>query len=132
MSILKTELATDPLARGYAVMTSQQAADSLNTANRPVERSIVAAHEVFEAVLPSEWASLSTAEKTRFQSVIGMGDVNLKGTNTRAALAAMFAAGTTTRANLIALQAGDPISRAQELGLGWITAGCVERARAEV
>ena len=126
---LKTELTSDPLTRGYAAMTSQQAADSLNTANRPVERSVVPAHEVFEAVVPSEWAALAAAEKTRFQSIIGMGDVNLKGTNTRAALAAMFAAGTTTRANLIALQAGQPISRAAELGLGEVTAGDIERAR---
>lgn len=35
--VLKNELANDPLARGYSGMTDQQAADSLNTADRQVD-----------------------------------------------------------------------------------------------
>ncbi len=126
---LKTELTTDPLARGYANMSIQAAADSLNTANRPSTRKTVPAHEVLEATVASEWASLTADQKARYALFTGAGDVNVAGANTRAAFGAMFGAGTQTRANLLALVAGQLVSRATELELGQLTAGDIERAR---
>lgn len=40
-TILTTEVGNDPLARGYAGMTDQQVADSLNTANRTVPKPVL-------------------------------------------------------------------------------------------
>ena len=107
---LKTELTTDPLALGLVALSNEAAAAKLNevpntaSAGRLVERDVVPSWEVFEAVVPAEWAALSAAEKQRLQTMLSMGSINLKKPNTRAAFIAMFGAATTTRANLIALQ----------------------------
>lgn len=44
-ALLKTELSTDPLTRGYSGMSDQQAADSLNAKDRPGRRPIEALQE---------------------------------------------------------------------------------------
>ncbi len=129
LAILRAELQNDPLARNYAGMSDQAAADSLNAADRPTQRDTVASHEIFEAIAPAEWAALTAQEKQRVQTILGMGTVNLRGTNTRASLAAAFGAGTATRTALQALQAGPPQSRAAELGIGRVGDGHVHSAR---
>ena len=107
---LKTELTTDPLSLGLVRMSDQDAANKLNeipatpSAGREIERDVVPACEIFEATLPSEWTALSATEKQRYQTMLSMGELNLKKPNTRSALAAMFGAGTTTRTNVLALQ----------------------------
>lgn len=128
-AILLAELASDPLTRGYAGMTDAQRLASLLASNRPTERDIVPAHEVIEAMVPTEWAALTAQEKQRISTLISAGQVNLKGPNTRASLAAAFGAGTATRANLVALQAGPAQSRAQELGLLGLGLGHLASAR---
>jgi hypothetical protein len=115
--VLKAELSSDPLSRGYSSMTNQQVADSLNTANIARKRTIVPAWEILEATVMTEWAALSAAEKQRYQTLTGAGDVNVQGLNTRAAFGAMFAAGTQTRTNLLALENDAPWSRREQLGL---------------
>lgn len=132
---LKTELTTDPLGLGLAALSSSDAATKLNevpasaSAGRQVAREVVPAWEVFEATVPSDWTALTAAEKQRYQAMLGMGSINLKKPNTRAALAAMFGAATTTRANLIALQY-TPASRATVLFGESVNYWDVERARA--
>lgn len=127
---LKSEITLDPAVLGYAGKTDQQIADLLNslTTGRTIERSVIPAHEALEATVPAEWAALTAAEKQRYQTITGVGSVNLKGANTRSAMAAMFGPATTTRANLIALQI-KTVSRAEELGLGRVEAGHVAKAR---
>lgn len=127
---LKSEITNDPAVLGYAAKTDQQIADLLNslTTSRTIERSIIPAHEVLEATVPAEWAALTAAEKQRYQTITGAGQVNLRGANTRSTMGAMFGAGTTTRANLIALQT-KAVSRAEELGLGRVEPGHVAKAR---
>lgn len=128
--ILRNELLDDPLSRSYSGMNHSQAATSLNTKNRPgPERTVVPAYEIWESVVPAEWASLNAQEKQRVQTILGMGQVNIKGANTRNALGAVFGVGTTTRSNLLLLQAGPQISRAEELGLGVVGDGHVQSAR---
>ena len=125
---LKTEVTTDPLALGYSAMTDQEVSDSLNDPVRPRERDIVSSHEVFEAIVPADYASLDAAEKGRLSMILSMGEVKLSGANTRLALGGMFAPGTT-RDNLIALQDDTPVSRAQERGLGNVGPGVVAEVR---
>ena len=114
---LKVELTVDPLARGYAGMSDTQAADSLNALNRTVNVASVTGQDIFEAVVPGEYAALTADQKSLLHALIGMGTIKVNATNTKAALLAMFGAGTTTRANLVALQK-TPCSRATELDLG--------------
>ena len=133
IAALRTELITDPLPRGYSGMTDAQAAANLNDATTPAlrrtrDRGVIPAYEVIDATVPSEYTTLNADEKQRYAAITGAGSVNTKNTNTRAAFAAMFGAGTTTRTNLVALQT-EFISRAQELGLGTVTAQDVKDAR---
>lgn len=56
--LLVAELRDDSLARGYAGMSDQQAADSLNTANRTAVRMRFASFRTLAAVLdPTEYAT---------------------------------------------------------------------------
>lgn len=131
IAALAAELTNDPLGRGYSGMSNAQAAASLNTVNiTGPERDIIEAYELIDATVPAEWASLSAAEKQRYQTITGAGRVNIKNANTRSSLASIFGAGTTTRANMLALQAGPQISRATQLGLGTVGDGHVASARA--
>lgn len=50
IQILKDELTTDPLSRGYAAMTDQQAIDSLNALDRnaPTDKNIILQYMLLE------------------------------------------------------------------------------------
>ena len=125
---LKTELTTDPLTRGYSAMDDVAAAVDLNTVYRERDVESVTGQEIFEAAVTSELDALTDAQRTKFYAIIGMGEILVNGTNTKAALLAMFGAGTTTRTNLGTLQK-QSVSRAVELGLGTVAPGDVENAR---
>lgn len=106
---LKTELQTDPSALGYAALLAAgnhagvAAALNLPRAGITISRDLIPSHEIFEAIVTSEYTALVAAEKTRLQVILGMGQVNVKGANTRAQLAAMFGAGTATRTAILAM-----------------------------
>lgn len=130
--LLQSEIADDPLARGYAGMSDQATAGSLNAADRPVERETLAGAEIFNAIDPAEFSALTAGQKQLVRDVFGLGDtIDVQpGTNTRQVLLNAFGAGTTTRANLVGV-AQKTISRAEEIG--WpvrpVTAEHVARAR---
>jgi len=106
---LKTELQTDPTAIGYAPMLSAGdhagVAAALNLVRQTItiRRDILPAHELFECVVTAEYNSLTASEKSRLDTILGMGTVNVKGDNTRSQLSAMFVAGTATRTNMLAI-----------------------------
>lgn len=116
---LKTELQTDPLTLGYAAPLAAgnhgAVADLLNQSSAAVSipRRTVPAWEVFDAIVPAEWAALTAQEKQRIQTILSMGTVSVQGTNTRNAFAAVFGAGPT-RTALVALQNRQG-SRAEQL-----------------
>lgn len=117
---LKTELQTDPAGLGYAphlaAGADQSLADLLNEVRQSISisRATIPAYEVWEAIVPAEWAALTANERQRVQTILSMGEVNVQGANTRSSLAAAFGAGTTSRTNLIALQSRQG-SRAEQL-----------------
>lgn len=125
---LKDEVINDPLGRGYAALDHAATAADLNVVYRSVEREVVEAWEIFEAVVPSEYAALSASDKRFLGQVLAMGNVNIRGSNTRSALGGMFGPGTATRSNLIILQT-ETVSRARELGLGFVRGSEVAEAR---
>jgi hypothetical protein len=127
---LKIELVSDPLARGYSGLSNQQAADSLNTANRPSTRTLVDTWEILEATVQAEYTAITSALKTQYQLYVSASRLDVSKPNTRSAFAAMFGASTTTRANLLALSTGPLVSRAVELGLGLVAPGDIQCARA--
>lgn len=106
---LKTELQTDPSALGYSALLAAgnhvgvAAVLNLTRAGVTIKRDIIPAHQLFEAITATDYAALTAAEKTRLQIILSMGQVNVRGDNTRAQLAAMFGAGTATRTAVLAL-----------------------------
>jgi len=137
MSVDVAVLRADILADGVPGAAAAAAAGGVTTVldlyNAPgtgsVDRELVPAHEVFEAIVPSEWASLTPTNKARIALLLSMAEVNVKGANTRGAFTAAFNAASTTRANLTLLLT-ETGSRAQVLfGFGVsVTRGHVRAA----
>lgn len=125
---LQAELLNDPLGRGYSAMTDQQAADSLNTADRSRTVPSVSPTDVFQAVVPGEYNATTPDQKQVLGFIFSLPTVPTSG-NAATALMAIFGAGTTTRQNLIDL-ATETVSRAVELLIGEVHAGDVAEARA--
>jgi hypothetical protein len=117
---LKAEIETGPLASELAPHIAngndQAIADALNRvdAARLIDRTIVPAHEIIDATVVADWTGLSAAERLRYQTITGAGEVNLKNPNVRASFQQMFGAGSGTRTALLALQKRSG-SRAEEI-----------------
>ena len=131
---LRTELTTDPVALGYAGLTDQAAADKLNALDtgRTRNRTAVPVQEVFNAIDDGAWPS-TTILQDKLRGILGMPVVDASNTNTRGIFGAIFpnsAPTANTRTRLLAL-ATETVSRATELGLGTVTAGDVNLARAK-
>ena len=132
MWTLRNELLNDPLGWNYAGMTAAQAADRLNATNtgRTLPRTDVPVREVFNAIVNADWPSQS-AGQDKLAACLNMQSLDMSNANTRGILASIFAAGSTTRTNLQAL-ATRAVSRAEELGIGFVTEGQVGQARSGV
>lgn len=130
IAVLKTELTTDPLAFGYSGMTHLVAAQKLNATNtgRTLPRTSVGKNELLTAIVDSEWPSTAILQN-KLLCIFCCDTIDASNTNVRGVFAAIFGSATTTRANLLALGTRT-VSRGEELGLGDVTAGDVERARA--
>lgn len=118
--VLSVEIATDPGALGYASHVASgndgAVAELLNRirVGIVINRDTITPNELFEAIVPSEWAAASAQEKQRIGLILAMPTVDLRGPNTKAALQAAFGPGTTTRANIIAMLSRSG-SRAEQL-----------------
>lgn len=124
---LRAELDTDPLALGYAGMTDEQAAASLNANGRDVNRTEVTGGEIATSVVRSELAALTAGDQNYIRALISAGVMPITD-NLKSEFGAVFGAGTQTRANLLSLLKR-PGSRAEELGLARVTPSHVADAR---
>jgi hypothetical protein len=117
---LKTEIQSGPLASELAPHIAsgndQAIADALNRvdAARLIDRTIVPAREIIDATVVADWTALNAAERLRYQTITGAGEVNLKNPNVRASFQQMFPTGSATRTALLALQRRSG-SRAEEI-----------------
>lgn len=128
IDLIVQELTNDPLTIGYSGMTDSEVADSLNTVNREINVSSVQGSELFEAADPTEVDALTADERQKFYAICSLDAIKVNSTNTRNALLAMFGVGSTTRTNLAALQK-TTVSRATELGIGYVKVGHIIMAR---
>lgn len=143
---LYTEVKTDPLARGYAGMTAQQVADSLNTADRTRYRVLTAADlnawaaggpmmKIAAAkdngLLGGEQRSLAWAAWRLLDR--DSASVDLNSAEYSGFLAALVTAGIISADDQTALQdrATETVSRAQEIGArAPVKPGWIEQVRA--
>lgn len=108
---LASEINVDPAALGYAApkaahdgVTIAAIMDAVGVgASFQVFRGVIPSYEIINSTVPAEWAALSAAEKQRYQTITGAGQVDTTNQNIRDAFLAMFAAGTATRTALIAM-----------------------------
>ena len=127
-NVLKIELDTDPLSRGYANLTSQECADDMNTQYRSRNRTTMSGDEVYNSANTTELQALTDANFQSFLAFCGrdsldpFGDINVQ------TVIKIFGGGSDTISVLQAARV-ESISRASELGLGRLTASHIESAR---
>lgn len=126
--VLRSELLSDPLGRGYSGMTDAQAATDLNTAYRNRNRGTMTGSEVLNAIDKAEYNALATRQQDVVWNILALGVLNPFGVEA-ALFADIFGGGSTT---IGALQAArvEAISRAWELGLPPMRPGHIGKARA--
>lgn len=125
--VLKNEIDTDPLTRGYAGMTDQQVADSLNTVDRTRNRSVMTGKEVKDRIDTTEWAGRTDAQKQIILALCNRDDLDPFGIDAQIFQDEMAGA-TNTLAALTAYRV-ENVSRGEELGLGIVNAVNVDTAR---
>lgn len=124
---LKTELTTDPIGRGYAGMTDEQAAESLNAPGRQVNRDSVTGGEIAASLVRAELAQLNAAEQNYVRALMPCDSIPLTA-NFKTQFGDLFPQGSATRANIMAILKRNG-SRAEELGLGRVTPSDVANAK---
>lgn len=129
IQLLATELTSDPLVRGYSGMSDEAAADSLNTIDRDQNRSSISGDAAFDATDSTEFAALSAHKQQLWLAWCGRSDIDPFGSANVAFVQWIFGGGATTITNLVALRK-QQVSRATELGIGFVRTGDVSQARA--
>ena len=128
--ILRDEIENDPTGAGYAGMTDQEVADSLNAATITVHNFQFTGAELINAIDATEWGALSDAQQAQMKMLISAGGTldASAGTTTRSLILDAFGSGSQTVTNLIDV-AEQTISRAAELGIPEVKPYHVEKVR---
>lgn len=130
MAGIREELLTDPLTRGYSSMSDQAAADDLNTIYRTRNRESMTGDEVFQSIeSQAVWDSLTADQRLEFLALCGRDVINPFGVANVDLVKSIFGFPSPTITNLVAARVED-ISRATELGFGFVREGHVQFARA--
>lgn len=127
LAALKTEMTTDPLARGYAAMGDVALSESLNAIDRQPDRESLSSGLLVSCLDKAEFTALVAADKAYLNLFITASEVPMT-TDVRQALRTMFPVGSKTRTN-INQATKRPGSRADELGLGHVTPSDIADAR---
>ena len=128
IAALKVELLAGHPDTGAYDADDATAAAQLNVVNRTITRPTVSGSEILNATDDAEFTALQAANKNRWLAMCGVDEIDTNGGVAKSIEADLFGAGTNTRANLVALK-NPPVSRAVELGLGFIKTGHVQEAR---
>lgn len=125
---LKTELATDPLARGYSGFTDEQVVTDIMTEYREQNISSISGDDAFGATDGAEFAALTDTKKQLWLAWCGRDSIDPFQAANVAFVNWIYGAGSATITALAALRKRN-ISRAAELGLGSVKVGTVQEAR---
>ena len=127
LQALKTELSAGHPDTGAYSPDDVLAAEQLNIHNRTPDRDSLTGGELIASLVGSEYAALGATAKEYINLIATAQTLPLTQT-LKSQLGTLFPQGSTTRANLIALMKR-PGSRAEELGLGFVTPSNVADAR---
>lgn len=130
---LKAEMTNDPTSLGFAADVNGDdlfRANLLNAINQAIDidRGVIPSYEIINATVVAEWTALSAAEKQRYQTLTGAGQVDSTNVNVRAAFQQMFGPATATRTALTALLTRKGC-RAEVLFGQTVTANDIAKAR---
>ncbi len=133
--VLKDELANDPLVRGYASMTDEEAAADLNTSYRSRNRTSMTGDEIAQAADPAGFNALDDGSenntpdtKGHWLALCGRETINPFANANVQLVIAIFGGGSTSVSNLNAARV-ESITRAVELGIAFVKTGHVDVAR---
>ena len=143
IKILKTEIDTDPLTRGYSGMSDEEVASSFNTIDRTLPRTSIPTMELFARFDKTEYnAQVIVAADSKKATAIGhllsMGNIDPSNVVVQQIVKDVFGTGSATIKNLIGAVGGDfngddlrttNVSRATELGIGLVRPGNVTEAK---
>lgn len=124
LTLLRTELQTDPTALGYAPHIAGGADGTLAVlVNQPrigisVKRAVIQTWELIAATDATEYGALSVTAKDIYRTLVSAGVVDVSDDQIRTILGTLFPAGSATRTNLLARLSRQG-SRAEQLfGVG--------------
>lgn len=120
---LQDELTNDPLTRGYAGMTNQQAADSLGIVDRDKNLDAITGDEMFQQTDSTQFERLTDSKKAQWLSFCNRGSIDPFATANVNFVQYVFGGGVTVsnlQTTRVVLQ-----SRANELNLGPIGEGAI-------
>lgn len=127
IDLLKIEIDTDPLARGYSGMTDKQLSDSGNAVDRTRIKSSMSGDELFQQTDETEFGILSDTQRQMWVSFCARDNIDPSASANVAFVQFIFGSGAT----LTALNSArnELISRFTELGIGAAGPGHVAEAR---
>ena len=128
LDILRTELTAGHPITGVYSEDDAIAAGQLNTINRTRIRTSMTGDEVFAATDPGEFGALTEHKRLTWLSLCGRSATDPAETANEALVKWIFGASSATLTALVAART-EHITRAAELGLGFVYPGHVENAR---
>jgi len=123
--MLEQEIKRDPKTKGYARMSDQQVADSLNAKTRSRTRTAMTGDEVFQQTV--DFVKLDVGKRLEWLTFCARPTIDPRSPANVEFVNYIFDGGATV--GRLASARNEPISRARELGLGIVRAGHVEEAR---
>jgi len=129
LEMLKSEIDNDPLTRGYAGMTDQQIAESLNAVDRTVTAEFLSGSDVLNNTDHAEFTALTVGNQQKWLQLCAVDSIDTSSGIAKSLEASLFGPGTATRTALLAARQST-VSRATELGIGFVQVGIVQQVRA--
>jgi hypothetical protein len=113
LSILNTEIITDPKTLGISYDTEENQNNNISIANvlntigmsgENIEVNEISTVDMQSAVVGTEFMSLSNVKQRAWLAIVGLPSVPVKNSNLRSQVSEIWGALTITRSNLVLLQ----------------------------
>ncbi len=127
IAALAAEIASGHPGTGAYDADDATAAGQLNAVNRTMNKATMTGSEVFNSVDAGQWSGLTDADKQIVWDIVHLGTINPFGVE-QTIMVSVFGATSATITALAAARVNN-VSRAMELGLGYVRAGNVGEAR---